>query len=173
MNRIARIAMSIAVVAAVAVLASVVTAAVNRPGRNGDDAATVRLSGQITAASAPASIPPDQARTPDFSISGSNTSDLLVPGGTVSLPLQLSNPYGFALQVQSLGVTVSAVSAAGCPTKIGANSIVTADALSAAVTVPSRGTAQATLTLHLDSTAPYQCADATFTLRYTGNAVRA
>ena len=115
--------------------------------------------------------PPDRG-TKTFAISGSAQG--LYPGGTAPLALQLENPSAFPIRVVSLTVQAANSDKAGCS----ANNLVVPSYEDAAgsgddVVVPRRGTRTHTLQVGLVATAPDACQNATWSLSYSGRAVRA
>lgn len=99
-----------------------------------------------------------------FTISGSVTG--LYPGGTRPLALAVDNPNPQAIRVETLTVRV-ADAGPQCP-----GTLVSAGAFTPFV-VDARATGRTTIALHLAATAGNACRPATWTLTYSGTAVKA
>lgn len=90
----------------------------------------------------------------------------LYPGGTVQLPLTLSNPNSEDIRVTSITVSVAATSAPSCA----AANLQPADYAGPGFVVPGNGSGTISLPLTLSHAAPDACQNVTFTLSYGGKA---
>ncbi len=99
-----------------------------------------------------------------FSIQGAVTG--LAPGATRPLVLTIDNPNSQAIRVQTLSVQVAAANAS-CP-----GSAVSVGAFTP-LTVEGRSTATTTVDVHLADSVANACSAATWTLSYSGTAVKA
>ncbi len=116
-----------------------------------------------------------------FGISGT-IPDLLTPGSSRQLPLTITNPFGFAIQVTSLTVSVRAGSSQpGCdgPTNLAVTqsnaaggSVSVLVPARGSVTLPAQGATAPTVAMLDLATNQDACKGATFTLDYSGTGVQ-
>lgn len=102
-----------------------------------------------------------------FSIVGSAYG--LYPGGTVRLPLDITNPNAEDIRVTSIDVSVVATSGGSCsPSNVHA-----ADYAGEGFLVPAGESRTISLALTMSAQAPDACQNVTFTLSYSGEAEQA
>ena len=90
----------------------------------------------------------------------------LVPGGTVTRKVRVTNPNNPDIKVTRLDTSVGRPSP-NCP----ANAV-TVDALAAPVLVARSGAADVNLTVRMARTAPDTCKNLVFALTYSGTAIK-
>lgn len=90
----------------------------------------------------------------------------LVPGGTVTRKVRVTNPNNQDIKVTRLDTSVGRPSP-NCP----ANAV-TADALAAPVLVAKNASADVNLTVRMARTAPDTCKNLVFPLTYSGTAIK-
>ncbi|MFS8098355.1 hypothetical protein LFM09_14570 [Lentzea alba] len=101
-----------------------------------------------------------------FTIADVGTATGLVPGGTVTRKVRVTNPNNQAIKVTRLDTKVGRPSPQ-CP----ANAV-TVDVLPAPVEVAKNAHADVNLTVRMARTAPDACKNLTFPLTYSGTAIK-
>ncbi|MEV6242284.1 hypothetical protein [Lentzea sp. NPDC051838] len=101
-----------------------------------------------------------------FTIADVGTVTGLVPGGTVTRKVRVTNPNNQDIKVTRLDTSVGRPSP-NCP----ANAV-TVDALAAPFLVAKNASADVPLTVRMTSSAPNGCRNLTFPLTYSGTAIK-
>ncbi|MFD4673208.1 hypothetical protein ACFWNN_26035 [Lentzea sp. NPDC058450] len=101
-----------------------------------------------------------------FTIADAGTATGLVPGGTVTRAVRVTNPDNQAIKVTRLDTAVGRPSPQ-CPA-----GAVTADPLAAPVVVAKNAHADVALTVRMAASAPNACKNLTFPLTYSGTAIK-
>ena len=101
-----------------------------------------------------------------FTIADAGAATGLVPGGTVTRAVRVTNPNNQDIKVTRLDTSVGRPSP-HCPAKT-----VTVDALKAPVLVAKNGYADVPLTVRMALSAPDACKNLTFPLTYSGTAIK-
>ncbi|MGW6935792.1 hypothetical protein ACWGE0_37455 [Lentzea sp. NPDC054927] len=101
-----------------------------------------------------------------FTIADAGAATGLVPGGTVTRQVRVTNPNNQAIKVTRLDTSVGRPSP-NCP----ANTV-TVDALAAPVLIAKNSSADVHLTVRMARTAPDACKNLVFPLTYSGTAIK-
>ncbi|MDX8035547.1 hypothetical protein SK803_35525 [Lentzea sp. BCCO 10_0856] len=101
-----------------------------------------------------------------FTIADAGVATGLVPGGTVTRKVRVTNPNNQDIKVTRLDTSVGRPSP-NCP----ANAV-TVDALAAPVLVARNSSADVFLTVRMARSAPDACKNLTFPLTYSGTAIK-
>jgi hypothetical protein len=111
---------------------------------------------------------PSTAESPGkaFTIADVGTVTGLVPGGTVTRKVRVTNPNNADIKVTRLDTSVGRPSPS-CP-----QNTVTVDALATPVLVARNGSADVPLTVRMSVVAPNACKNLTFPLTYSGTAIK-
>ena len=111
---------------------------------------------------------PSSAESPGkaFTIADVGTATGLVPGGTVTRKVRVTNPNSQDIKVTSLTTSVGRPSTA-CP----ANAVTVAP-LSVPFVVAKNASADVPLTVRMAASAPNACRNLTFPLTYSGTAIK-
>jgi hypothetical protein len=111
---------------------------------------------------------PSVAESPGkaFTIADAGTVTGLVPGGTVTRKVRVTNPNNVDIKVTRLDTSVGRPSAS-CPVNA-----VTVAPLAAPVVVARNSSAEVPLTVRMAASAPNACKNLTFGLTYSGTAIK-
>ncbi|MDX3655692.1 hypothetical protein PV646_00110 [Streptomyces sp. ID05-26A] len=101
-----------------------------------------------------------------FTIADAGTATGLVPGGTVTRKVRVTNPNNQDIKVSRLDTSVGRPSP-NCP----ANAVTVAP-LAAPVVVAKNSSAEVALTVRMAASAPDACKNLTFPLTYSGTAIK-
>lgn len=101
-----------------------------------------------------------------FTIADAGAATGLVPGGTVTRKVRVTNPNNQDIKVTRLDTSVGRPSP-NCP----ANAV-TVNALAAPVVVAKNSSADVALTVRMAASAPDACKNLTFPLTYSGTAIK-
>jgi hypothetical protein len=101
-----------------------------------------------------------------FTIADVGTVTGLVPGGTVTRKVRVTNPNNQAISVTRLDTSV------GRPSPYCPANAVTVDALAAPVLVAKNASADVSLTVRMAASAPNACKNLVFPLTYSGTAIK-
>jgi LPXTG-motif cell wall-anchored protein len=122
-------------------------------------AAALAAAVAVTIAPAATSAMPSQE---DFRLTGEVGG--LYPGIESTVPVAITNPQSFAIDIVSVDVT-ALDAGSGCP-----GSVLTFDGVGSTVAVPAGGTVTVSVEVRLDPAAPDACQGATWPLVFTGSA---
>jgi hypothetical protein len=115
---------------------------------------------------APGSSAADNSPGKAFTIADVGTVTGLVPGGTVTRKVRVTNPGNVDIKVTRLDTS------AGRPSPSCPANTVTVDALAAPVVVAKNAYADVPLTVRMAASAPNACKNLTFPLTYSGTAIK-
>lgn len=101
-----------------------------------------------------------------FTIADAGAATGLVPGGTVTRKVRVTNPNNQDIKVTRLDTSVGRPSP-NCP----ANAV-TVNALAAPVLIAKNSSADVALTVRMAASAPDACKNLTFPLTYSGTAIK-
>ncbi|KJK33592.1 hypothetical protein UK23_45480 [Lentzea aerocolonigenes] len=101
-----------------------------------------------------------------FTIADAGTATGLVPGGTVTRKVRVTNPNNQDIKVTGLTTSVGRPSTS-CP----ANAV-TVDPLSIPFVIAKNASADVSLTVRMAASAPNACRNLTFPLTYSGTAIK-
>lgn len=101
-----------------------------------------------------------------FTIADVGTAKGLVPGGTVTRKVRVTNPGNQDVKVTRLDTAVGRPSTT-CPA-----GVVTVDPLAAPIVIAKNSSADVNLTVRMAASAPDACRNLTFPLTYSGTAIK-
>jgi len=140
--------------------------AVIRSGVEGKNGAATAVLGTELTASNTSNGNGNNSDPKSFSISGSVTG--LYPGATKNLPVLISNQNNQDIKVTSLHISVTGSDRSGC----GSSNLSTTDYSGPAFVVPKLSSQTINLPVSMTHGASDSCQGATFTLQYSGTAVK-